>query len=134
MYWLWSHARESRVVGVLLWHASLLCIVIILLVIIIIIIIVIIQFVIMTMIIRRFGTKCSGCGQGISPQDLVRKARDKVLITIIISMIIIIISMMIIILSKMTIISMIVMISMMTVKNMMIEIMRTVMIVVIKII
>jgi len=27
---------------------------------------------------RRFGTKCSGCGQGISPQDLVRKARDKV--------------------------------------------------------
>ena len=133
MYWLWSHARESRVVGVLLWHASLLCIVIILLVIII-IIIVIIQFVIMTMIIRRFGTKCSGCGQGISPQDLVRKARDKVLIIIIISMIIIIISMMIIILSKMTIISMIVIISMMTVKNMMIEIMRTVMIVVIKII
>jgi len=27
---------------------------------------------------RRFGTKCSGCGHGISPQDLVRKARDKV--------------------------------------------------------
>ena len=29
-------------------------------------------------ICRRFGPKCSGCGQGISPQDLVRKARDKV--------------------------------------------------------
>ncbi|XP_015117803.1 LIM/homeobox protein Lhx5 isoform X2 [Diachasma alloeum] len=27
---------------------------------------------------RRYGTKCSGCMQGISPQDLVRKARDKV--------------------------------------------------------
>ncbi|XP_037092312.1 LIM/homeobox protein Lhx1-like [Pollicipes pollicipes] len=27
---------------------------------------------------RRYGTKCSGCGHGISPQDLVRKARDKV--------------------------------------------------------
>ena len=27
---------------------------------------------------RRFGTKCSGCGHGISPQDLVRKARDQV--------------------------------------------------------
>ncbi|XP_045108455.1 LIM/homeobox protein Lhx1-like isoform X1 [Portunus trituberculatus] len=27
---------------------------------------------------RRFGTKCSGCLQGISPQDLVRKARDRV--------------------------------------------------------
>ena len=27
---------------------------------------------------RRYGTKCSGCGEGISPQDLVRKARDKV--------------------------------------------------------
>ncbi|KAG7206891.1 hypothetical protein KM043_000790 [Ampulex compressa] len=27
---------------------------------------------------RRYGTKCSGCLQGISPQDLVRKARDKV--------------------------------------------------------
>ena len=27
---------------------------------------------------RRFGPKCSGCGLGISPQDLVRKARDKV--------------------------------------------------------
>ena len=27
---------------------------------------------------RRFGPKCSGCGEGISPQDLVRKARDKV--------------------------------------------------------
>ncbi|XP_076053565.1 uncharacterized protein LOC143032584 [Oratosquilla oratoria] len=26
----------------------------------------------------RFGTKCSGCLQGISPQDLVRKARDRV--------------------------------------------------------
>ncbi|KOX73604.1 LIM/homeobox protein Lhx1 [Melipona quadrifasciata] len=26
----------------------------------------------------RYGTKCSGCLQGISPQDLVRKARDKV--------------------------------------------------------
>ncbi|CAL4127750.1 unnamed protein product, partial [Meganyctiphanes norvegica] len=28
--------------------------------------------------LRRFGTKCSGCLQGISPQDLVRKARDRV--------------------------------------------------------
>ena len=27
---------------------------------------------------RRFGTKCSGCDLGISPQDLVRKAKDKV--------------------------------------------------------
>lgn len=27
---------------------------------------------------RRYGTKCGGCGQGISPNDLVRKARDKV--------------------------------------------------------
>lgn len=27
---------------------------------------------------RRFGPKCSGCGEGISAQDLVRKARDKV--------------------------------------------------------
>ncbi|CAG9854581.1 unnamed protein product [Phyllotreta striolata] len=27
---------------------------------------------------RRYGTKCGGCGQGISPSDLVRKARDKV--------------------------------------------------------
>ena len=27
---------------------------------------------------RRFGTKCAGCGQGISPSDLVRKARGKV--------------------------------------------------------
>jgi len=27
---------------------------------------------------RRFGPKCSGCGLGISPQDLVRKAREKV--------------------------------------------------------
>ncbi|XP_022248438.1 LIM/homeobox protein Lhx5-like [Limulus polyphemus] len=27
---------------------------------------------------RRFGTKCSGCGQGISPTDLVRRARSKV--------------------------------------------------------
>lgn len=27
---------------------------------------------------RRYGTKCGGCSQGISPQDLVRKARDKV--------------------------------------------------------
>ena len=27
---------------------------------------------------RRFGPKCGGCGLGISPQDLVRKARDKV--------------------------------------------------------
>lgn len=29
-------------------------------------------------IYRRYGTKCGGCGQGISPSDLVRKARDKV--------------------------------------------------------
>ncbi|NXJ80250.1 LHX5 protein, partial [Trogon melanurus] len=27
---------------------------------------------------RRFGTKCAGCSQGISPSDLVRKARNKV--------------------------------------------------------
>lgn len=27
---------------------------------------------------RRFGTKCAGCAQGISPSDLVRKARGKV--------------------------------------------------------
>nr|XP_040054173.1 LIM/homeobox protein Lhx5-like [Gasterosteus aculeatus aculeatus] len=27
---------------------------------------------------RRFGTKCAGCLQGISPNDLVRKARSKV--------------------------------------------------------
>ncbi|KAF9805770.1 hypothetical protein SFRURICE_009402 [Spodoptera frugiperda] len=27
---------------------------------------------------RRYGTKCSGCGHGISPSDLVRKAREKV--------------------------------------------------------
>ena len=27
---------------------------------------------------RRFGPKCNGCGEGISPQDLVRKAREKV--------------------------------------------------------
>ncbi|EEB13732.1 LIM/homeobox protein Lhx3, putative [Pediculus humanus corporis] len=27
---------------------------------------------------RRYGTKCGGCLQGISPSDLVRKARDKV--------------------------------------------------------
>ena len=27
---------------------------------------------------RRYGTKCGGCGQGLSPTDLVRKARDKV--------------------------------------------------------
>ncbi|XP_022252942.1 LIM/homeobox protein Lhx1-like, partial [Limulus polyphemus] len=28
--------------------------------------------------IRRFGTKCSRCGQGISPTDLVRRARTNV--------------------------------------------------------
>ncbi|XP_045171450.2 LIM/homeobox protein Lhx5-like [Mercenaria mercenaria] len=27
---------------------------------------------------RRFGTKCAGCSQGISPNDLVRKAQNKV--------------------------------------------------------
>lgn len=27
---------------------------------------------------RKFGTKCAGCAQGISPSDLVRKARSKV--------------------------------------------------------
>ncbi|XP_018012662.1 LIM/homeobox protein Lhx1 isoform X2 [Hyalella azteca] len=27
---------------------------------------------------RRFGTKCCGCGEGIPPQDMVRKARDQV--------------------------------------------------------
>lgn len=30
------------------------------------------------MFCRRFGTKCAGCLQGISPNDLVRKARSKV--------------------------------------------------------
>lgn len=25
---------------------------------------------------RRYGTKCNGCGQGISPSELVRKSRD----------------------------------------------------------
>lgn len=28
--------------------------------------------------IRRFGPKCSGCNQGISPTDLVRRAKDRV--------------------------------------------------------
>ncbi len=32
----------------------------------------------LTIFYRRFGTKCGGCGQGLSPTDLVRKARDKV--------------------------------------------------------
>ncbi|XP_066589727.1 LIM/homeobox protein Lhx1 isoform X3 [Prorops nasuta] len=27
---------------------------------------------------KRYGTKCGGCSQGIGPQDLVRKAKDKV--------------------------------------------------------
>ncbi|KAK2172514.1 hypothetical protein NP493_953g00010 [Ridgeia piscesae] len=27
---------------------------------------------------RRFGTKCGGCSLGISPNDLVRRARNKV--------------------------------------------------------
>ncbi|NXO67415.1 LHX1 protein, partial [Phainopepla nitens] len=27
---------------------------------------------------RCFGTKCAGCAQGISPSDLVRRARSKV--------------------------------------------------------
>ncbi|KAK0054196.1 LIM/homeobox protein Lhx1, partial [Biomphalaria pfeifferi] len=27
---------------------------------------------------RRYGTKCAGCSQGISPSDLVRRARNKV--------------------------------------------------------
>lgn len=31
-----------------------------------------------TRFFRRYGTKCGGCGQGLSPTDLVRKARDKV--------------------------------------------------------
>lgn len=30
------------------------------------------------LVCRRFGTKCAGCAQGISPSDLVRKARSKV--------------------------------------------------------
>ncbi|KAH9501397.1 LIM/homeobox protein Lhx1 [Dermatophagoides farinae] len=30
------------------------------------------------MYILRFGTKCSGCSQGILPTDLVRRARNKV--------------------------------------------------------
>lgn len=28
--------------------------------------------------LRRFGPKCSGCHLGISPTDLVRRARDRV--------------------------------------------------------
>lgn len=32
----------------------------------------------MNYVFRRYGTKCSGCGQGIAPSDLVRKPRDKV--------------------------------------------------------
>lgn len=32
----------------------------------------------MLCVCRRFGTKCAGCAQGISPSDLVRKARSKV--------------------------------------------------------
>ncbi|XP_077995693.1 LIM/homeobox protein Lhx5-like [Glandiceps talaboti] len=28
--------------------------------------------------VRRYGTKCAGCSQGISPNDLVRRARNKV--------------------------------------------------------
>ncbi|KAM7399857.1 hypothetical protein PAMP_019098 [Pampus punctatissimus] len=28
--------------------------------------------------VKRFGTKCGGCSQGISPNDLVRRARSKV--------------------------------------------------------
>ena len=27
---------------------------------------------------RRYGTKCGGCSEGISPNDLVRRARNKV--------------------------------------------------------
>ena len=27
---------------------------------------------------RRFGPKCSGCNMGISPTDLVRRAKDRV--------------------------------------------------------
>lgn len=29
-------------------------------------------------IFRRYGTKCSGCGLGIAPSELVRKPQDKV--------------------------------------------------------
>lgn len=32
----------------------------------------------MSLLFRRFGTKCSGCSQGIAPSDLVRRARDQV--------------------------------------------------------
>lgn len=32
----------------------------------------------LSFICRRYGTKCGGCGQGLAPSDLVRKARDKV--------------------------------------------------------
>lgn len=38
----------------------------------------IIYFVLFFSICRRFGTKCAGCSQGISPNDLVRRARSKV--------------------------------------------------------
>lgn len=29
-------------------------------------------------LLRRYGPKCSGCNIGITPQDLVRRARDRV--------------------------------------------------------
>lgn len=36
------------------------------------------QLILFSMYCRRYGTKCSGCGQGIAPSDLVRRQRDKV--------------------------------------------------------
>ena len=36
------------------------------------------QFIYSVPVFRRFGPKCSGCGLVISPQDFVRKAREKV--------------------------------------------------------
>lgn len=35
-------------------------------------------YIIFIIFYRRYGTKCSGCGLGIAPTDLVRKTRDKV--------------------------------------------------------
>ena len=78
---VWGRGRDNSSASTSGMPLCLLCIVMIVLVIIIIIIISIVVIVVITlMMIRRFGTKCSGCGQGISPQDLVRKARDKVIV------------------------------------------------------
>ena len=36
------------------------------------------EFTAVSLSCRRFGTKCGGCSLGISPNDLVRRARNKV--------------------------------------------------------